>query len=102
MPIILIVSFAVLNLLIVVVVDSMQQVHKEEAAELMRDVDEIALREAGALHAGIRDLKEDSGPARLTAATRERRVQGLESRSCMICYDYSMSSGFTRLGASTK
>jgi len=58
-PFILVVSFAVLNLFIAVVVDSMQQVHKEEADEMMRDAEEIARREAEALHADILGLKNE-------------------------------------------
>ena len=58
-PFILIVSFAVLNLFIAVVVDSMQQVHKEEHDSLMHDADELARREAEALHNDIRALRDE-------------------------------------------
>jgi voltage-gated sodium channel len=71
-PFILIVSFAVLNLFIAVVVDSMQQVHKEEADELMRDADALAQREADALHADIRGLKDDIAALRADLAARGR------------------------------
>jgi voltage-gated sodium channel len=70
-PFILIVSFAVLNLFIAVVVDSMQQVHKEEADELIRDAEEIAQREAESLHADIRGLKEDIAALRAELLARE-------------------------------
>jgi voltage-gated sodium channel len=58
-PFILIVSFAVLNLFIAVVVDSMQQVHKDEHDSLMQDADALARREAEALHGDIRALREE-------------------------------------------
>ena len=58
-PFILIVSFAVLNLFIAVVVDSMQQVHQEEHDLLMKDADELAKREARALHDDIRALRQE-------------------------------------------
>jgi voltage-gated sodium channel len=58
-PFILVVSFAVLNLFIAVVVDSMQQVHQEEHDALVRDAGDIAHREAAALHADIRALREE-------------------------------------------
>jgi voltage-gated sodium channel len=71
-PFILIVSFAVLNLFIAVVVDSMQQVHKEEADELMRDAEEIAQREAEALQAQLRGLKEDIALLRSELKARDK------------------------------
>lgn len=58
-PFILIVSFAVLNLFIAVVVDSMQQVHQEEHDSLMHDADELARRESEALHNDIRALRDE-------------------------------------------
>ncbi len=58
-PFILIVSFAVLNLFIAVVVDSMQRVHQEEHDSLVRDAEEIAKRERAALHDDIRGLREE-------------------------------------------
>ena len=58
-PFILVVSFAVLNLFIAVVVDSMQQLHKEEADELLHDANAIAKREADILHADLNSLKEE-------------------------------------------
>ncbi len=71
-PFILIVSFAVLNLFIAVVVDSMQQVHKEEADELMRDAEEIAQREADALQEQLRGLKEDIALLRSELKARDK------------------------------
>ena len=71
-PFILIVSFAVLNLFIAVVVDSMQQVHKEEADELMRDAEEIAQREAEALQEQLRGLKEDIALLRSELKARDK------------------------------
>ena len=58
-PFILIVSFAVLNLFIAVVIDSMQQVHQEEHELLMKDADDLAKREARALHEDIRALRQE-------------------------------------------
>jgi len=71
-PFILVVSFAVLNLFIAVVVDSMQQVHQEEHEALVRDAGDIAHREAEALHADIRALREEIAALRRDLDSRER------------------------------
>ena len=71
-PFILIVSFAVLNLFIAVVVDSMQQVHKEEADELMRDAEDLARQEADALKADIRGLRDEIVSLRADLERKDR------------------------------
>ena len=69
-PFILVVSFAVLNLFIAVVVDSMQRVHQEEHDSLVRDAEEAARRERNALHENVRGLREEI--ARLRADLEKR------------------------------
>ena len=66
-PFVLIVGFAVLNLFIAVVVDSMQQLHREERSSAERAAEQEARAEREALRADIRRLHEEiaalrSGP----------------------------------------
>ena len=72
-PFILIVSFAVLNLFIAVVVDSMQQVHQDEHDSLVKDADAIARREREALHVDIRALRDEVASLRQTLAKEQER-----------------------------
>lgn len=72
-PFILIVSFAVLNLFIAVVVDSMQQVHQEEHDSLIKDADAIARREREALHTDIRALRDEVAALRRALPREQER-----------------------------
>ncbi|MBC6438985.1 MAG: ion transporter [Rhodospirillales bacterium] len=73
-PFILVVSFAVLNLFIAVVVDSMQQVHQEEQDSLIKSAEEIAQRERAALHDDIRTLREEISHLRADLDRRDDRA----------------------------
>lgn len=69
-PFVLIVGFAVLNLFIAVVVDSMQQLHREERSSAERAAEQEARAEREALRADIRRLHEEIAALRSGRADR--------------------------------
>lgn len=69
-PFVLIVGFAVLNLFIAVVVDSMQQLHREERSSAERAAEREARAEREALRADIRRLHEEIAALRSGRADR--------------------------------
>ena len=69
-PFVLIVGFAVLNLFIAVVVDSMQQLHREERRGAEQATEQAAREEREALRADIRRLHEEIAALRSGRADR--------------------------------